>query len=252
MIGIIGGSGVYRVFEAEEEIVVKTRYGKVGVKKGEHRGREIVFLPRHGEKHAVPPHKINYRANILALYALGVQRILATTAVGSMNPEFRPGEMMLPTQFIDWTKKRNYTLYDDRVVHVDLSEPYCPELREILMGIARSQDITVHEGVYICTEGPRFETPAEISLFKKMGADVVSMTGVPEVIFAREAALCYSTIAMVTNMAAGITREKLTHTEVKEIMDENIEKIRKMVFTALERIPEERGCPCPHALEGAV
>jgi 5'-methylthioadenosine phosphorylase len=252
MIGIIGGSGVYHFGEKEEKISVETRYGSVEVKKTTYKEKEIVFLARHGENHAVPPHKIPYRANILALRDLGVTRILATTAVGSMNPDFRPGEIVLPTQFIDWTKKRNYTLYDERVVHVDLSEPYCPELRAAVVEAAEEEGVTVHNGVYLCTEGPRFETPAEITMFRAMGGDVVSMTGVPEVILAREAAICYCTIAMVTNMAAGITDQKLTHTEVKEIMHENIETVRRLMRESIEKIPWERHCPCKDALEGAV
>ncbi|MEA1993863.1 MAG: S-methyl-5'-thioadenosine phosphorylase [Euryarchaeota archaeon] len=252
MIGIIGGSGVYRFFETADEENVETTYGNVKVKRTSYGGKEIVFLARHGEKHSIAPHKINYRRNILALKKMGVERILATTAVGSMNPAFRPAEFVLPNQFIDFTKRRNYTLYDDRVVHIDLSEPYCPEMRGIVKKTAEKEGITVHEGVYVCTEGPRFETPAEIEMFQKMGADIVSMTNIPEVIFAREAEICYCTIAMVTNMAAGITKNKLTHTEVKEIMDKNIEKVYRLIKKSIEQIPEERGCSCKNALEGAV
>jgi len=252
MIGIIGGSGIYRFFETEQERIVKTRYGEVKINTMSYKGKEIVFLARHGEKHTVPPHKINYRANIIALKSIGVERIIATTAVGSMNSEFKPKSLVLLKQFIDFTKKREYTLYDDKVVHIDLSEPYCPELREIVKKTAGEEKITLHEGVYICTEGPRFETPAEINMFRKIGGDVVSMTNVPEVIFAREAEICYCTIAMVTNMAAGITKKKLTHTEVKEIMNGNIEKVRRLILKSIEKIPKERKCQCKNALEGAA
>ncbi len=252
MIGVIGGSGVYRLFNTAESQHVKTRYGEVELKIAEIDGEDVAFLARHGENHSIPPHKINYRANILALRKLGVSRILATTAVGSLNPKFSPRDFVVLTQFIDFTKKRNYTLYDDRVVHVDLSEPYCPELRNIVKDTGKKEGITVYEGTYVCTEGPRFETPAEIQMFKKLGADVVSMTNVPEVIFAREAEICYCTIAMVTNMAAGITKEKLTHTEVKEAMDENRENVRTLLLKVIEKIPEERTCQCGNALEGAV
>ncbi len=252
MIGIIGGSGVYHFFETEEEKTVKTKHGEVKIKNTRYKGKEIAFMTRHGEKHTVAPHKINYRANILAFKKIGVERILATTAVGSMNPEFKPKELVLLKQFIDFTKGREDTLYDDKVVHVDLSEPYCPELRDIVKKTAKKERSTMHEGVYVCTEGPRFETPAEIAMFRKMGGDVVSMTNVPEVIFAREAEICYCTIAMVTNMAAGITKKKLTHTEVKEIMNENIEKVKRLILKSIEEIPEERKCQCKNALEGAV
>jgi len=252
MIGIIGGSGVYHFFETEKEKIVKTKYGDVKIKVTDYKGKEIAFLARHGEKHSIAPHKINYKANILALKKIGIERILATTAVGSMNPDFKPGEFVLLKQFMDFTKKREYTLYDDRVVHVDLSEPYCPELREIVKKTAEEEKITLHEGVYVCTEGPRFETPAEIEMFRKMGGDVVSMTNVPEVIFAREAEICYCTIAMVTNMAAGITKKKLTHTEVKEIMNENMRNIRRLILKSIEKIPKERHCECKNALEGAT
>ena len=188
----------------------------------------MVFLPRHGTGHSVPPHRINYQANIWGMRALGVEAIIATAAVGSLNPEMRPGDFVFVDQFIDFTKNRRQTFFDGRengVAHLDFTEPYCPALRKTMAAAAGElrarpgAEFAFHEkGVYICTEGPRFETPAEIRAYALLGADVVGMTSYPEVALAREAGICYATIAMVTNLAAGMAGGRLTHEEVLEVM----------------------------------
>ena len=262
-IAIIGGSGVYdpKLLQNVREEFVSTPYGKVRVKIGEYNGEEIAFLARHGEKHAVPPHKINYRANIWALYELGVERILSTSAVGSLNEAMKPGDFVILDQLMDFTKTRHYTFYDgeesphDRkfVAHVDFTDPYCPELRKALITAARELGFSYHPtGTYACMEGPRFETRAEIRALKILGADVVGMTQCPEAVLARELEMCYASVAIVTNFAAGISREKLTHKEVVELMAQKSEEIKYLLMKSIKYIPKERRCPCKDALKGAT
>lgn len=253
-IAIIGGTGVYdpKFLENPKEVIVPTPYGDTKIIKGIYWGEEVGFLARHGAKHSVPPHKINYRANMWALKSLGVERIMATTAVGSLKMNLAPGDLVLLDQFIDFTKGRDYTFYDGRdgkVIHIDFSEPYCPELRNILMEEAKNLGIKLHPyGTYICTDGPRFETPAEIRMFTNFG-DLVGMTNVPEVVLARELELCYVTVSLVTNYAAGISKTPLSHQEVLSAMAENIEKVRNLFSSVIPKIPKERSCPCKSALE---
>lgn len=257
-IGVIGGSGVYSLDFIDKigEKEIETPYGKSPkIVLGELDEKKLAFMPRHGEGHSTPPHKINFRANLWSMKELGVERILATTAVGSLNPDFEPGELVILDQFLDFTKDRPRTFYegeDKGVVHVDMTEPYCPELRKTLIETRKNIDLPINEtGTYACTEGPRFETAAEIDMFKKLGADVVGMTNVPESVLARELEICYSTISVVTNYAAGISKEKLTHKEVAEIMERNIERVKKLIVSAIPNIPENRNCPCKDALSGA-
>lgn len=253
-IGLIGGTGVYdpNLLTGISEENVSTEYGTVKVKIGDYKGISVAFLARHGEDHAVPPHKINYRANIMAMKKLGVERLIATGAVGSLNLEMQPGEFVLVDQFLDFTKTRVQTFYDDitrGVVHVDMTEPYCLELRKIIANAAATLEFPVKtSGTYVCTEGPRFETPAEIKMYSYLGGDLVGMTSVPEVVLAREAQMCYATIGMVTNYAAGISPTPLTHAEVVEAMNQNIENFKKLVLRTIEIIPQERICECQNAV----
>ncbi|MGD2248706.1 MAG: S-methyl-5'-thioadenosine phosphorylase [Candidatus Methanofastidiosia archaeon] len=247
MIAIIGGSGVYdpEMLSNTKEITVDTDYGTVNLISGIHKEKKVYFLPRHGGKHSVPPHKVNYRANIKALKDLKVERVISTSAVGSLNEDMNPGDFVLLDQFIDFTKNRVYTFFDDEVVHTDVTTPYCPQLRDIITNAADTMGITLHPyGTYVCTEGPRFETPAEISMFGALGGDVVGMTNVPEVVLAREAKLCYASLAIVTNYAAGISLSRITHEEVIEIMDTSIETIKKLVTKTIEMIPKTKTCEC--------
>lgn len=249
-IGIIGGTGVYNpdILTDVREKVLDNIYGQAKVAIGTYLGREVVFLTRHGATHSVPPHLVNYRANIWALKELGVERIFATAAVGSLNEEMAPGNFVLVDQFLDFTKNRLSTFFDGGelgVTHTDMTNPYCPDLREVLNHGAKSLDIEVHQaGTYVCSEGPRFETPAEIRMYKILGGDLVGMTSVPEVVLAREAGLCYATICMVTNFAAGISPIELSHQEVLEVMAANGEKLSKLLMKSVENIPETRDCNC--------
>ena len=254
-IGIIGGTGIYNpeILDHTEEQLIKTEYGEVKLKTGFYQGQGVAFLARHGEKHAVPPHLVNYRGNIMALKKLGVERIIATAAVGSLNRDLEPGQLVLINQFIDFTKTRSSTFFEGGgkgVVHVDFTEPYCPSLRKTLKEAAGEIGLKVNSGgTYVCTEGPRFETPAEIIMYSKLGGDLVGMTSVPEVVLAREAEICYATIAMVTNYAAGISTASLTIAEVMEAMANNTENIRKLTMKAIEIMPLERDCLCKEALK---
>jgi 5'-methylthioadenosine phosphorylase len=231
--------------EASAEVEVETPYGKVGATTGRLDGRKVVFLARHGRHHSVPPHRVNYRANIWALKELGVERVLTTAAVGSLNSDFRPGEFVLPNQFLDFTKARPATFYENEVVHTDFTQPYCPVLRYALEGAAGELGLTVHNGgCYVGTEGPRFETPAEIAAYRRLGGDLVGMTGLPEVVLARELGLCYATVAIVTNFAAGISGTMLSHQEVLDLMATRLGKVLEMLLKTIRTLPREKHCRC--------
>jgi 5'-methylthioadenosine phosphorylase len=247
---IIGGSGVdaTALLEGVGERLVGTPFGEVTVETGTFHGQEIGFLRRHGPGHSVPPHKINYRANIWGLRELGVERLLTTAAVGSLREEMGPGHFVIVDQFLDFTKQRVSTFHEggpEGVVHVDVTDPFCPHLRELLVSHGTSLEIPVHDGgVYVCAEGPRYETAAEIRAFAVLGGDLVGMTVVPEVILARELGLCYANISSVTNVAAGLTDEPLSHEEVLQAQAGSAERLGQLLTTVLADIPEERTCPC--------
>lgn len=254
-IAIIGGTGVYdpNILTDIREQKIETRFGKVKVKIGTYQGKEVAFMARHGEDHSVPPHLVNYRGNIAALKKLGVKSIFATAAVGSLNQDMKPKQFVFIDQFLDFTKGRPSTFVEEGVVHLDMTDPYCPELRKTLAGAARELGLEHHTaGTYVCAEGPRFETPAEIKMYRQLGGDLVGMTSVPEVVLAREAEMCYATIAMVTNFAAGISPTKLSHQEVVEIMAENAENLRRLIMQAVSGLDEERSCLCHQSLEEPV
>jgi 5'-methylthioadenosine phosphorylase len=257
-IAIIGGTGVYDpdLLTETAEVPVETPFGGARITLGGYGGKEIAFLPRHGAAHSVPPHLVNYRANLAALKTIGVRSIVATAAVGSLNAAMKPGEFVFVDQFLDFTKGRKDTFFEggpEGVVHIDLTEPYCPELRVILARAALALGLPAKDGgVYVCTEGPRFETPAEIRMFQRLGGDLVGMTGIPEVVLAREAEICYATVAMVTNFAAGIAAGRLSHQEVVETMRVQGENIRRLLMQAVLWIDGDRQCACRHALSGPV
>ncbi|NLJ76688.1 MAG: S-methyl-5'-thioadenosine phosphorylase [Peptococcaceae bacterium] len=247
---IIGGTGVYDpdILQEIRDEKVSTPYGDVVLRIGKHQDRLVAFMNRHGEGHSIPPNKVNYRANIDALKRLGVQNILATAAVGSLNPAMEPGHLIFVDQFLDFTKFREQTFFaggSAGVIHTDMTEPYCPRLRESLSQAAGNLGLIHHKaGVYVCTEGPRFETAAEVKMYRMLGGDLVGMTGVPEAPLAREAGICYSTIAMVTNFAAGISADRLSHQEVVDTMIQNGENIRRLLMQVIEQVEEDSTCTC--------
>jgi len=250
-IAIIGGTGLESLVEGIEQIRVGTPYGlSPRISIGEVQQRAVVFLPRHGREHSTPPHKVNYRANIYALHRLGVERVIATNAVGAINQDFKPGDLVVPHDLIDFTKQRSLTFYDDApVIHVDFSEPYCPEVRATVIGKVKQAVHTVRDqAVYVCTEGPRFETPAEIRMLRALGADIVGMTGVPETVLARELGMCYASLCFVSNMAAGI-RQRITSKEVVEVSESVSSVIAKVLVEVIRDLPRTRQCSCCLSIE---
>ncbi len=246
---IVGGTGFYdpAILKDVKEISVNTIYGEARLTVGKYKGSDIAFMARHGSRHQLPPHRINYRANISALKELGVKRILATTAVGSLKKEISRGLLVITDQFIDFTRNREHTFYDgetEGVVHTDFTEPYCPQLRGALKNVLSEKGAFVDGATYLCTEGPRYETPAEIRAFSLWGADIVGMTNVPEVTLAREAGICYANLSLVTNYAAGISAQPLTHEEVIEEMKEKIGLIREIFMETILSLPFDRNCRC--------
>ncbi|WP_227762405.1 S-methyl-5'-thioinosine phosphorylase [Zhaonella formicivorans] len=214
---IIGGTGVYGMQVDSRVERVSTPFGTVEVDLCRFGDKEIVFLARHGRKHSTPPHLINFRANMRALKELDVKYIYATGAVGSCNERFNPGEIVLLKDFIDFTKQRPVTFYDGKegVIHASMADPYCKNLRELFWQEAQKEGLKVAgEAVYVCTEGPRFETAAEIKMYSRLGGDVVGMTNVPEVVLAKELGMCYAAVGIITNWCTGMGRE----VELEEIM----------------------------------
>lgn len=250
MKAIIGGTGVYDVENTVSQNVV-TKYGEVEVQICEYGGEKIVFLPRHGKDHNTPPHLINYRANMAALYDLGVTHIYATCAVGSLNDAYGPGDVMVITDFLDFTKAREHTFHDgsDGVKHTDMSDPYCKNLRDKFYekAIDFGIDIKGH-GTYVCTEGPRFETASEIKMYGKIGGDVVGMTNVPEVVLAKELGMCYSAIGIITNWCTGFKSDDIAMHEITSSIGKNKESITKCFIEILKNELDRESCGCKNAV----
>jgi len=275
MIGIIGGSGIYNIEGAQviKEINISTPFGEpsspVVIMNIE--GKEVAFLSRHGKEHIYPPHLVPYRANLWAFREIGVSRVLSLFAVGGINRKLKPGDYVVVSDFIDLTKNRERTFYEGvrsvkvqgedkpaqllragKVVHIDVSLAYCPEMRQALCSVLESLNLPFHSyGVYACTEGPRFETPAEIRAIEKLGGDVVGMTGYPEVVLARELAMCYASLCVVANPAAGIADYRLTSEEVIREMRRKEEELKTIIKRFVSRLPHERHCDCKKVLASA-
>ena len=256
-VGIIAGSGFHE-FEGVNTVdmrTIKTPFGEPSdaFRVCEASGSEFVFLSRHGTPHHIPPHMINYRANVWGLREMGVERIISVNAVGGISPATKPGDMVIPDQVIDMTHGRAATFYDgDEVVHIDFTNPYCTELREVILRAGRRSDTALSEsGVYVCVNGPRLESKAEIGYFSRIGADIVGMTVMPEACLARELELCYAGVAIVTNYAAGITAKRLTTAEVVDVMKAATERIRNLVMDTLRHMPAKGTCGCSEALKEA-
>lgn len=275
-IGIFGGSGFYDFLEKVEEIEVKTPYGKPSDKiaVGEYNGKKIAFLPRHGKKHIFPPHKIPYRANIWAFKDLGIKRIIAPSASGSLNIKIKPGDFVICDQFIDKTKNRIDTFYENknfhtrsadstasmeilnRVAHVSAANPYCENLRKIAANSCKKLKIPFHnKGTVVVIEGPRFSTTAESLWFQSQKWEVINMTQYPENILARELEMCYTNISLITDYDAGLFgNKKLKPVDLKDVIrvfNENNEKIKKLIFEMIKNIPSDAKCSCEFAMENA-
>ncbi|HDQ05706.1 MAG TPA: S-methyl-5'-thioadenosine phosphorylase [Candidatus Bathyarchaeota archaeon] len=256
-IGIIGGTGVYdqESFEDVKEIKVFTPFGETSdlVSVGRYRNIRVAFIPRHGRNHTIPPHRVNYRANVWALKQLGVKRIIASAAVGSLREGWGPGTFVIPDQFIDRTKKRLDTFYEGRqVCHISTADPFCGQLRDFFIKTAQKLGFDVKEsGTYVCIEGPRFSTRAESRLFQMWKADVVGMTLYPECVLAREAELCYVSISIVTDYDVW-AESPVSTKEVIEKAHKSNEDLKKLILEALPQIPKTRDCKCGSALKDAL
>ncbi len=258
-IGIFGGSGFYEFAEGVIEFVdVQTPYGSPSdqIALCTIAGRRVAFLPRHGRRHTIPPHKINYRANLWAFRELGVTRILAPNAVGSLQADYVPGEFAINSQFVDRTNGRADTFYDGPIVtHVSTAEPYCPQLRALALESTQAQGVPVHDSATVVTiQGPRFSTKAESRWFGDAGWQIIGMTQYPEVALARELAMCYVNISLITDYDAGVAIDSDRHVEaadVVKILQRNTANVKRVLLAMLQNWPEHRACSCGDALKYA-
>jgi len=255
LVGVIGGSGFYEFFTSADEVTVQTPYGEPSapVTVGEVAGRRVAFLPRHGRDHRFPPHRIPYRANMWALRSLGVRQVLAPSAVGSLTVSYGPGTLVIPDQLVDRTTGRDQTYYDTGgAVHVPFADPYCPVGRARATATARAAGwVPAASGTLVVIGGPRFSTRAESQWYAAQGWTLVGMTALPEAALARELALCYTSLALVTDTDAGaVEGEGVTQDEVLQVFAENVPRLRSLVEKVIEALPTDRTCPCPDALTG--
>lgn len=250
-LAVIGGSGFYEFLEAPDSVTVSTPYGppSAEVAVGQVAGRAVAFLPRHGASHEYPPHRVNYRANLWALRSLGVRRVLAPCAVGSLHPALGPGALVVPDQLVDRTSGRAQTYVDAGAGHVGFADPYCPALRGSLTG---ADEAIVDGGTMVVVEGPRFSTRAESQWYAAQGWSLINMTGHPEAVLARELALCYAAIALVTDRDAGVqSGEAVSQAVVFAEFGRNIDRLRDLLEQVVAGLPAERqGCDCARALDG--
>lgn len=252
-IGIFGGSGFYSLLEDIQEVEIDTPYGKPSDKLaiGTFEGKKVAFLPRHGKKHHIPPHLIPYRANLYAMKQLGVSRIIGPNASGSLQPHIKPGDFVVCDQFVDRTWGRKDTFFEGPdIKHVSPAHPYCPILRQTAIDAGKSLGITVHEkGTVVVIQGPRFSTVSESRWFNKMGWDVINMTQYPEGYLAKELGICYANISLITDYDVGLEGQEdiapVTHDAVLKVFEENVEKVKKMLYEIIRRIDlDKRECQC--------
>ncbi len=253
-VAVIGGSGLYAFLDDTTEHPVDTPYGPPSdpIVVGTVAGRAVAFLPRHGRDHRFPPHRIPYRANLWALRSLGVRQVLAPCAVGGLRPELGPGTFVVPDQLVDRTSGRSQTYYDEGAVHVSFADPYCPVGRRTVLDTAAAKNVeTVDGGAMVVIEGPRFSTRAESQWYAAQGWSLVNMTGHPEAVLARELALCYTAIALVTDLDAGVEAgESVSQEEVFRVFGENTERLRGLLMDVIAALPTDRSCACPATLDG--
>jgi 5'-methylthioadenosine phosphorylase len=260
-VGVFGGSGFYSLMAGPiEQVSVQTPYGAPSdsITIGRIGDVRVAFLPRHGPHHRLPPHMINYRANLWAMAQLGVTRLIAPTAAGSLQPHVKPGEFVICDQFVDRTYGREQTFYDGpRVVHISSADPYCPDLRTRSIDVATQLGIDVHErGTVVVIQGPRFSTRAESRWFSAQGWEVINMTQYPEVALARELEMCYVNIALITDYDAGLEGEAgiepVSVSEVVQVLNANNARVRRLIELLVPGLGATRTCPCARALENAV
>lgn len=261
-IGIIGGSGFYKFFDRNikiKEVEIETKFGKPSDKIaiGSFSGKKVAFLPRHGKNHQIPPHKIPYRANIAVLKEIGVERIIAPAAVGSLKTKIEPGDFVICDQFVDRTKSRKDTFFDGpKVAHIEAAYPYCPELRKIAIAQAKKLKLSVHpRGTAVVIEGPKFSTLAESLWFSRAGWDVVNMTQYPEVVLALEMGVCYLNISLVTDYDVGIyAKSKIEPVSIEQVLTnfaKNTDKLKNLIGEIIKNIPKKKKCNCQKKSEKA-
>lgn len=256
--GVIGGSGFYRFLDDALEHEVSTPYGPpsaavtIGRVEAAAGLRSVAFLPRHGPGHELPPHRVNYRANLWALRSVGVRQVVAPCAAGSLRAELGPGSLVLPDQLVDRTSGRVQTYFDTGACHVEFADPYCPRLRRSLLTRMRTAGADVVDGgTMVVIEGPRFSTRAESQWYAAQGWSLVNMTGHPEAVLARELGLCYSAVALVTDLDAGLTEGAgVGQAEVFAVFAEHSQRLRTLLATVLSALPEERHCACTRVHDG--
>ncbi len=258
-IGVIGGSGFYKFLQTKQASKQHTPYGSpsAGVRISDVNGKRVAFLPRHGEHHQFPPHVVPYRANIYALKQLGVERVYGPTAVGSLKAEVKPGDFVVSDQFVNFTNGRKDTYFDGpQTAHVGSADPYCPELRKVVLEASKGMGIKVHKtGTVVVIQGPRFSTRAESKFFRSQGWDIINMTQYPEAILAREQEMCYVNISLVTDYDVGLEGdpdvEPVSNDEVMRVFNANLEKLRTLLLKAIELTPSKRSCECGSAMKNA-
>jgi 5'-methylthioadenosine phosphorylase len=257
-VGVFGGSGFYSFLDDVQEVEVDTPFGapSAPLMVGEIEGRRVAFLARHGLKHNLPPHRVPYRANVWAMKELGVRRIVGPCAAGSLQPAVKPGHFVICDQLVERTWGRQDTFYDGpETTHIGFAEPYCPTMREAAIKEGRDLGIELHErGTVVVVQGPRFSTRAESDFFRLQGWEVINMTQYPESVLARELELCYLNVSLITDYDVGVEGEDVepvSHERVIQVFNENISKLRDLLFRVIPTLPEERTCPCATALEGA-
>ncbi len=257
-VAIIGGSGFYEIegVEITDEVFPNTPYGSPSdeILLGNYGETPVAFLPRHGRGHALNPSCVPVQANIWALKNLGVAHIVAVSAVGSLKEEVKPLDIVVPDQLIDRTKTRPNTLFDPIAVHVGFAEPFCPSMRPLLVECVREEGVTVHDGgTYVCMEGPLFSTKAESALHRSWGASLVGMTALPEAKLAREAEMCYATLALVTDYDVWHeTEEQVSVESVVKILGQNISNAKRILTRIFSNISKLGDCSCQHALQNAL
>lgn len=253
-IGVFGGSGFYQFAEDVEEIKVETPYGPPSdaIAIAAMHGKKIAFLPRHGRNHTIPPHKVNYCANLWAMKSIGVTKIIGPCAAGSLQKHIEPGTFVVCDQFVDRTKGRKDTFYDGPIAtHVSCAHPYCPELRKLAISSCEEAKVTVHKkGTVVVIQGPRFSTAAESKWYTQAGWEVINMTQYPEAYLAKELEMCYVNISLITDYDAGLEGEvgPVTFSEVIAVFNQNIENLKKVLDILILKIHEKLDCECSNIL----
>ena len=250
-IGVFGGSGFYKFLDNIEEVRVETPYGMPSDNLfiGEIGGHKVAFMPRHSRNHTILPHLINYRANVWAMKSVGVERVISPCAAGSLQKDVKPGDFVICDQFVDWTDGRKSTIFEGPIVtHPSPADLYCPELRKLAIDTAKAQGITVHEtGTVVVINGPRFSTKAESKFFTNQGWEVINMSAFPENYLVKEMDMCPLNISLITDYDAGLVGDvaPVSHHEVMQVFNSNLENLKKLLFTMIENIPNERKiCTC--------